>query len=277
MEFAALVGAVAIVMVVAATWSAAPDLPARVALGIGDAFGLDGGPQDPSAGALASLDAALSADLGGRAPTLGDAERRLAAEIGANAARALVVTEALRRHLPPVRAVRWEPLADASLAADRPDLDGVGPMVGRGVWSDEGARGTPSVRIVRRADEEHWRERLSPTGPRRAIEGAPRALATIARLIQPGISTAVMVTDATTAALRPPPPVGIPPGSREDDLVICRPVWRTNRSTSTWRADNPFLADRLQLDRTRPALDVRVVRHGRTIAHTVLWHDGTHC
>jgi hypothetical protein len=59
--------------------------------------------------------------------------------------------------------------------------------------------------------------------------------------------------------------------------LLCRPVWRTNRATDAWREANPFLADRLQLDRSRAALDVRVIRHGRMIARTVLWHDGTTC
>lgn len=275
-EYAALLGAVALLMVGAAALRHDPDLPQRIASRIAATFGASS-PRGPSAEARAALDAALGADLSGRAPALRDAALRIAEEIGPEAARALVLDEALRRHLPPVRAVRWEPLADPSLADDRPDLDGIGPMIDPGVWSTEGERGAPTVHLVDQIDEETWRASLIPSRTRRAIEGAPRAAIAIARLIQPGISTAVMVSDATTAALGPAPPRGIPPGSREDDLILCRPVWRTNHATPAWRTANPFLADRLQVGRRRPALDVRVVRHGRTIARTVLWHDGTGC
>ncbi len=275
-EYAALLGAVALLMVGAAVLRHDPGLPRRIAAQFSATVGSTS-PRGPSAEARAALDAALGADLSGRAPALRDAALRLADEIGPEAARALVLDEALRRHLPPVRAVRWEPIADPSLADDRPDLDGIGPMIDPGVWSTERERGAPTVHLVDRMDEDTWRASLVPSRTQRAVEGAPRAAIAIARLIQPGISTAVMVSDATTAALGPAPLSGIPPGSREDDLILCRPVWRTNHATPAWQAANPFLADRLRIGRRRPALDVRVVRHGRTIAHMVIWHDGTGC
>jgi len=277
LEYIGLIGALALLGLAAAVVAVYPTLPARLGGAITGAMtGLRGAPE-PSPATRAYVDRALGADLSGHAPTLGDAERRLTAEIGAQAARALIVSEALRRHLPPVRPIRLEPLADPVLAEARPDLDGVGPAVDAGVWSIEEERGAPTVVVVDRATEERWRAALVPSPAERIATGAPRVLATAARIAQPGIASAVMIFDGVTAGTAPRPARGAPPGSREDDLIVCRPIWRTNHATSAWRNLHPFPATRLELDRRRPALDVRVIRHGRLVSRTVLWHAGTRC
>ena len=70
---------------------------------------------------------------------------------------------------------------------------------------------------------------------------------------------------------------GTPAGSREDDVIICRFVWRTNEATATWIDHNPLEATRLSLGTPIAAVDIAVVRAGHLIEHALVWSHAVSC
>lgn len=233
-----------------------------------------GPPPAPSPAALAFLERALAPDP--RAPALHDAVGRLAAEVGAGRAHALAVDAVAVRHLPPAPTGRVEALADPSLALARPDLDGVGAPAEPGVWAEESPRAAPSIRIAGPEAERAWRAALDPGLAERAIDGAAATAASAFSSLNPAAAAAVMGTSALTAAGRDPEH-GAPAGAREDDVLLCRPVWRVNRATPDWVRRHPHAAARLALGRRHPAVELVVVRAGHVIQRALVRSDATRC
>jgi hypothetical protein len=98
----------------------------------------------------------------------------------------------------------------------------------------------------------------------------------IAGSVNPATAVAVAVIDAEAAAAEHPQ-VGIPSGSREGDVVLCRFVWRRNRATPAWTSTHPVEALRLALDERLPAVVLTVVRGGRVLSHDVVRTHAATC
>lgn len=226
----------------------------------------------PSPAALAFLDRAL--EPGDAAPALHDAVGRLAAEVGPERAADLALTAALRRHLP-VPGAQAEALADPALALARPDLDGVGAPRGD-VWADVRPRAAPSARLVGLEAERAWRASLVPSRPERIADAAASGAAAAFGALNPAAAAAVLIAGGMTAA-GADHPRGAPAGSREDDLVLCRPVWRVNRAAPDWVDRHPHEALRLGLGERVAAVELTVVRAGRVVQRAVLRSDATRC
>lgn len=229
-------------------------------------------PPEPSAAALAFLDRSLTA--ADDAPAVGDAVLRLRVEIGPERAAALALERALRRHLPHAGA-RTRALADPALALARPDLNGVGAP-DAGVWSRTEERAAPTARLVDAEAERAWRSSLVPSRPKRITDAAASGAAAAFGALNPAAAAAVLVAGAMTAA-GADVPRGAPPGAREDDLLLCRPVWRTNRATPEWVDAHPHEATRLHLGERFAAVELTVVRAGRVIQQAVVRSDATRC
>lgn len=229
-------------------------------------------PPAPSAAALAFLDRSLTA--ADDAPAVGDAVLRLGAEIGSERAAALALERALQRHLPHAGA-RARALADPALALARPDLDGTGPPA-PGVWSERALRAAPTVRIVRADAERAWRASLVPSRPKRVADAVASGAAAAFGALNPATAAVVLAAGAMTAA-GADVPRGAPPGSRDGDLVLCAPVWRTNRASADWTGRHPHEAQRLQLGRRQAVVELTVVRAGTVIQHVAVRSDATRC
>ncbi len=266
---AVLVGAALTATALAVRGGSAEQAAALIAARLGA-----GPPPAPSPAALAFVGRALAPDP--RAPALHDAVARLAAEVGAARAHAVAIDAIATRHLPPAPGGRVEALADPSFALARPDLDGVGAPADPGVWAEESPRAAPSIRIAGRDTERAWRATLDPGLAERAVDGAAATAASAFSSLNPAAAVAVMGTSALTAAGRDPAR-GAPAGAREDDVLVCRPVWRVNRATPDWARRNPHAAARLSLGRRHPAVDLLVVRAGRVIQRAVVRSDATRC
>ena len=74
-----------------------------------------------------------------------------------------------------------------------------------------------------------------------------------------------------------PPTIAIPSGSRQDDVLICRFVWRRNRARPGWAAAHPVDALRLALDQRLPAVELVVVRAGSILSHDVVRSHAMSC
>lgn len=258
---------IALVLVLAAGGGFAwlPGLAAR-------AFG-DRGTAPASDAALAYLDHAV-ATADGAGPPLRDAILRLAQVVGPERARALAIDRLLRRYAAR-RGGRREALADPSWALADRRFDGLGPATAS-VWSDEEPRAPSTVRIVDRRAEQDWWARQRPSTPGRVVEVGRTAVIGAATAVAPVLSLPVALLDATAAALGPTA-VGIPAGSREDDAVICRFVWRRNVAEPGWAPAHAITATRLQLGRRVSAVELIVIRAGRIEAHAVVRSHATTC
>lgn len=263
------IGLIVIALVVALAASGGfawlPGLVAR-------AFG-DGGTPVAPASALAYLDRAVAAD-DGAAPPLPDAIFRVAQAVGPERARALAIDRLLRRYAAPWSG-RREALADPSWALADRRFDGLGPATAS-VWSDEEPRAPSTVRIVDRRAEQDWWTRQRPSTPGRVVEVGKTAVIGAATAVAPVLSLPVALLDATAAALGPTA-ANIPAGSREDDAVICRFVWRRNVAEPGWAPAHAIAATRLQLGQRVPAVELIVIRAGRIEAHAVVRSHASTC
>ena len=243
-------------------------LPGLVAQAFGDG---DRPPAPPPA--LAYLDRAV-ARTDATGPPLHDAILRLAQVVGPERARALAVDRLLRRYAVSFGS-RREALADPSWALADPRFDGIGPAMGA-VWSHEEPRAPSTVRIVDRRAEQAWWQRQRPSTPSRVVAVGTTAVIGAATAIAPVLSLPVALLDATAAALGPTG-AAIPAGSREDDAVICRFVWRRNVAEDGWAPAHAIAAGRLQLGQRVPAVELTVVRAGQIEAHVVVRSHATTC
>lgn len=272
MEAIALVACVGLTMVASSFVLGRADVADGIAAVVRS--GIAGGepPAQPSPGALAFLDQALTP--GDDAPALHDAVIRLAAEIGSERAMSLVLAAALRHHLPR-GGTRTRALADPSLVLGRRDLNGVGPPA-PGVWAETAMRAAPSARLIGIGAERTWRRALTPSRPQRIADAAASGAAAAFGALNPATAAVVLMSGALTAA-GADVPRGAPPGVREDDLVLCRPIWLANRATPDWIGRNPYEAQRLRLDERVAAVELTVVRAGRRIQRAVVRSDATRC
>lgn len=266
---AALVAAALAATTLAVQGGGADRAAAAIALRIGG-----GPPPVPSPAAVAFLDRALAPGPNG--PALHDAIGRLATEIGAPRAEALAITALATRHLASHRGGRREALADPSLALARSDLDGIGPSTAAGAWADEAVRAAPSIRIAGADAERAWRASLDPGLAARAIDGVAASAASAFGSLNPAAAAAVMGASAMTAAGHTPTR-GAPAGSREDDVLVCRPLWRVNRADPAWVRRDPHAAARLTLGRRYAAVELLVVRAGVIIQRAMVRSNATRC
>jgi len=225
-----------------------------------------------SPAALAFVDQALV----GSGPTINDAIARLGQEIGPAEARALVLAHALRTDTPLIVVGQLRPLADPSWSLARDEFDGLGPSVTRGAWSSETSRSATTIRLISAGDEQRWLASQSPTLARSAIELGTSGFVSLLSSINPATATAAILIGAGTAAVGSAPR-GTPAGSREDDVIICRFVWRTNHATAMWVDHHPLEATRLRLGTPIPTVDIAVVRSGHLIEHELVWSHAVSC
>ena len=266
-EYVALIGCVAALLAIGATTLPASGIVAAVQ----SVFDRSEPPM-ASPAALAFVDAALS----GSGPTINDAIERLGQEIGPAEARALVLSHTLRAATPPSATGRLRPLTDPAWALARAEFNGVGPSVTSGVWSHEAPRATRTLRLVSADDEQRWLASQSATGASKAIGLGTSGVVSLISSINPATAAAAIVIGAGTAAAETATR-GTPAGSREDDVIICRFVWRTNEATATWIDRHPLEATRLRLGTPIAAVDIAVVRAGNLIEHALVWSHAVSC
>ena len=266
-EYVALVGCVAALLAIGATTLPTSGIVAAVQSVFDRAE-----PPTASPAALAFVDAALT----GSGPTINDAIERLGQEIGPTEARALVLSHTLRAATPPAATGRLRPLTDPAWALARAEFNGVGPSVTNGAWSHETPRSTRTLRLVSADDEQRWLASQSATGESRAIELGTSGVVSLISSINPATAAAAIVIGAGTAAADTATR-GTPAGSREDDVIICRFVWRTNEATATWIGHHPLEATRLRLGTPITAVDIAVVRAGHLIEHELVWSHAVSC
>ena len=260
-----IVIALVLVLVANGAFAWLPGLAAR-------AFGDDDHPPAPPS-AIAYLDRAV-ASADGAGPPLRDAILRVAQVVGPERARALAVDRLLRRYAIALGS-RREALADPSWALANPRFDGLGPATAA-VWSHEEPRAPSTVRIVDRRAEQAWWQRQRPSTPSRVVSLGTAAVVGAATAVAPVLSLPVALIDATAAALGPTG-AGIPAGSREDDAVICRFVWRRNIAEAGWGPAHAIAAGRLQLGQRVPAVELTIIRAGQIEAHVVVRSHATTC
>lgn len=236
------------------------------------ALGDDAEPE-PAPAALAFLDRAI-ASADGDAPPLNDAVQRLAGSVRPDTARALAIDRLLRRYAA-AGPGRREALADPSWALADDRYDGLGPATAA-VWSEETPRAPSVARIVSRQDERAWAMRQRPTTAGRVVGLATSAAVGLATAVSPELSVSVALMDAGAAALADTTNA-IPAGSRTDDALICRFVWRRNAARPGWAPDHPVGALHLSLGRRVGAVELTVVRAGRIESHLVVRSDATTC
>ena len=232
------------------------------------------GSPSPATADVAFLDRAIAHDAGDEGPMLHDAIQRLAQAIGPAAARAMTIDHLLR-HYAPVTTGHMRALGDPSLALARPAFNGAGPGAAD-VWSDETPRAPSVARIVTAADEAHWRGSQHATLATRAVELGVSGAIALAGAINPETG-AVSIGLSAGAAAMDVESIAIPSGSREDDVLLCRFVWRRNRAAPAWVARHPGDALRLALDERQAAVELTVVRGGAVLSHDVVRSHATTC
>ena len=223
---------------------------------------------------VAFLDRAIARGVDSDGPMLRDGITRLGQVIGPAAARALAVDHLLRRYAIAPRG-RVRALGDPSLALARPSYNGLGPGT-VDVWSEESSRAPSTARIVTRSDERRWESGQRATTAARAVELGVSGLITLAGMINPQTS-AVAAALTVGAAAMDVPTIAIPSGSREDDVLICRFVWRRNRAAPGWAAAHPVDALRLALGRRVPAVELVVIRAGTILSREVVRSHAVAC
>jgi hypothetical protein len=223
---------------------------------------------------LAFLERALARPPSADGPLVRDAIARLAGSVGPQAARAIAIDHALRRYALPPRG-RRRALADPSWSLARPDLNGVGPGTPL-LWSEETPRAPSVLRLRTPADERRWRAAQSPTTAERVVEFGSAGIAAVLASINPATSAAAAAIEAGTAAAETPTR-GIPSGSRDDDVVICRFVWRRNVAVPGWAAEHPVDALRLALGERLPAVELIVIRGGSILSRDVVRSHAETC
>ncbi|MCX6390921.1 MAG: hypothetical protein NTX95_00245 [Actinobacteria bacterium] len=223
---------------------------------------------------VAFLDRAIARGPEADGPMLRDGITRLAQSIGPDAARALAIDHLLRRYaVAPTGRVRA--LGDPSLALARPAYSGVGPGTTE-LWSEESPRASATARIITRDDERRWEAAQRMPLAAHAVElGASGAIA-LAGMINPETAV-VSAAMSVGAAAMDVPTIAIPSGSREDDVLICRIVWRRNRAAPGWAAEHPVDALRLALDQRVPAVELVVIRAGVILSHDVVRSHASAC
>ncbi|MGI9117695.1 MAG: hypothetical protein ACR2JV_08705 [Gaiellales bacterium] len=235
----------------------------------------DGGPETaPDPGGLAFLDRAIARRPGSDGPLLRDAIARLGRSLGPDAARATAIAHVIASYgaAPPGRR---SALADPSLALARPAYDGRG----RGtpsVWSEETPRAPTVARLVTASDESRWRDRQRASIAQRVVDLGVSGAIGLAGAINPETSAVAIGIGAGAAALDTAA-AGVPAGSRDDDVLVCRFVWRRNRAVAGWAATHPVDAPRLALGRRLPAVELIVVRAGAALSRDVVRSDATAC
>ena len=273
-EYIALIGGAAALFAVAAI-AINPATATRIAASVRDVF-VENSMPEPSRAAILFADRAIAGTRDGSAPALHDAIQRLTTEVGATNARRIVQDRALQRYLPAPAAGRQRPLADPSLALARPELNGLGPTLLPNAWSTEDMRAAPTIRLVGGEQELQWERRLIPSTGQRVVELGTSAVVAVAGALNPAVAVAAITVGAGLAAAETPLR-GIPAGAREDDVVVCRFVWRTNHAAAGWNTAHPFEASRLRLNKRMAAVDISVFRAGVSIVREIVWNDATTC
>lgn len=223
---------------------------------------------------VAFLDRAIARGPATDGPMLRDGITRLAQSIGPAAARALAIDHLLRRYaVTPTGRLRA--LGDPSLELARPAYNGVGPGTDD-LWSEESYRAPATARIVTRDDERRWEAAQRPSLAAHAVELGVAGAIGIAGMINPETAMVSAALSVGAAAMSVPT-IAIPSGSREDDVLICRFVWRRNRAVPGWAAAHPVDALRLALDQQVPAVELVVVRAGMVLSHDVVRSHATAC
>jgi hypothetical protein len=280
-ELLALAAAVA--ALAAALTLAGGGLPAFAAAAVARALGAGGGVEAPSPPrSLAEappdvrrfvLRAVQGAD-DGSAPSLVDAERRLAAAMGPQAARAelrRLAWAALLAREPAVapggifRAV--DPLPLGRFEGSR--LNGIGPVPAEDrtmFWSTERLRGGEVAMHLVTADEERRLVEALQPGLAERVEAVAFAGGKILiSALHPALAATFVAVDAAEAGLRREPGRGVPPGAREGDATFCLEVERTNH---VGRDGARFgeTVEALQPGRPIALTRIAVVRDGRLVA-----------
>jgi hypothetical protein len=237
--------ALAVAALVAAVALTGTGLPAAIAAAVAHAFGATSPPEPASPRTLAETEPAVrrfvlravqgAAD--GSAPTLLDAERRLAAVLGPAAARSEVERLAWSHLLARAPAVApggvfraVDPLPLGRFEGSR--LNGLGalPEEDRTMfWSTERLRREGVVtHVVTGDDERRFAEAMRP-GLGARIEAVVFAGGRVLMSsLHPLLAASFVAVDAAEAGLRRPPGTGIPAGAREGDVTFCLEVERTN-------------------------------------------------
>jgi hypothetical protein len=231
-------------------------------------------PPGPSAGDMAFLDRAVARPGDESGPLLRDAILRLGRSIGPAAARALAIDH-LQRQYAPATAGRLRALGDPSFALARPAFNGVGSGTAD-VWSDEVVRAASTVRLINADDERRWRASQRTTIATRVVDLGVSGAIALAGAINPDTAVVSLGLSAGAAAMAVEG-IGIPSGSRDDDVLLCRFVWRTNRARPPWVAAHPADALRLALDQRLPAVELTVVRAGAVLSRDVVRSDASTC
>ncbi|MGI9187220.1 MAG: hypothetical protein ACR2J9_06830 [Gaiellales bacterium] len=228
----------------------------------------------PTSADLAFLDHAIARDRDADGPMLRDALLRLAQTVGPTAARAIAIDHLLRQYAP-LPARRLRALGDPSFALARPAFSGVGPGTSE-LWSQEEPRAPTAVRIVTADDERHWRGSQRATIATRAVELGVSGAIALAGAVSPA-TTPVSIGLGAAAAAMDVTSIAIPSGSREDDVLLCRFVWRRNHAQPQWIASHPADALRLALEQRVPAVELTVIRGGGILTRDVVRSHATTC
>lgn len=266
-EYIALIGCVVTVLALGVV-----TLPAHDIVAVTISVFETNEPTKASAAALAFVDQAII----GEGPTINDAITRLGYEVGQDEARALVLAHVRRAAGAPHARGRLRPLTDPAWALARAEFNGVGPSVTDGAWSSESTRAESTMRLVAARDEQRWLHAQSPTLARTAVDLGTAGVVGLISAINPATAVAGIVIGAGVAAAESATR-GTPAGSRDNDVIICRFVWRTNETTAIWAEHHPLEASRLRLGTHIAAVDISVIRAGRLIQHDVIWSNARVC
>lgn len=231
-------------------------------------------PSGPTPADIAFLDRAIARDRDADGPMLRDAMLRLARKIGPAAARAMAIDHLLRQYAP-LPTSRLRALGDPSFSLARPAFSGAGAGT-RDVWSDEAPRAPSTVRIVTAADESRWRGAQRATLATRAVELGVSGAVALAGAVSP-VTTPVSIGLGAAAAAMDVTGIAIPGGSREDDVLLCRFVWRRNHAQPGWVSRHPADALRLALGQRMPAVELTVIRGGTVLSRDVVRSHATTC
>lgn len=271
-EAVAVVGIVVALVAAATATGALAWLPTTLSRAVNT--GASEAAREPTSGDIAFLDRAIARAPEADGPMLRDAIIRLSRSVGPAEARALALSHLARRYATTPTG-RLRALGDLSLLLARPEYGGLGAGTAA-VWSEESPRAAPVVRIVAPGDEQRWQRSQRAGYAERAVELGVTGVVALAGLLVPVTSLAAIGISAGAAAMDVEG-TAIPSGSREDDVLVCRFVWRRNRAVPGWAAAHPVDALRLALDRRLPAVELIVVRAGTVLSHDVVRSDAATC